>query len=379
MWDMKVNSSAAINLIAQQLSHGICPFWASLPCVPDFRKICPFRARLINVAENSNEKRKISYPNLIYFCHYGRQWVQEIFIFCIASTRLLGRHSTKCPHRVGNEFLLMRGRQNMHSWKCMCTAAWNFIEGRRLCTPGLKLRSSHGCFLVRTRVDRVAKLWRSVERDVNKTQNQRPSLADTPPSDVEGNLIRANDTTTTLYGRLLHCGTFPRCVMPLFAGSAQRQVTASTCLRSSRHMFRVSYTDRWVDFELNAHVSLTIYLSRAQATKLLVRRETFHSQGWLCELDPASGINPFCVLWQLVQFRATDVTSTLVTVTSAWESVTLLVHEAVRTRVRKTAHCIRHYSDKIASVREVVWYYGNITCVATVDFELKFSGISNAV
>ena len=276
----------------------------------------------------------------------------------------------------------MRGRQNMHSWKCMCTAAWNFIEGRRLCTPGLKLRSSHGCFLVRTSVDRVAKLWRSVERDVNKTQNQRPSLADTPPSDVEGNLIRAtraNGTSTTLYGRLLHCGTFPRCVMPLFAGSAQCQVTASTCLRSSRHMFRVSYTDRWVDFELNAHVSLTIYLSRAQATKLLVRRETFHSQGWLCELDPASGINPFCLLWQLVQFRATDVTSTLVTVTSAWESVTLLVHEAVRTRVRKTAHCIRHYSDKIASVREVVWYYGNITCVATVDFELKFSGISNAV
>jgi len=30
---MKVNSSAAINLIAQQLSFNICPFWASLPCV----------------------------------------------------------------------------------------------------------------------------------------------------------------------------------------------------------------------------------------------------------------------------------------------------------------------------------------------------------
>jgi len=35
---MKVNSSAAINLIAQQLSYNICPFWASLPYVPDFRK-----------------------------------------------------------------------------------------------------------------------------------------------------------------------------------------------------------------------------------------------------------------------------------------------------------------------------------------------------
>jgi len=34
---MKVNSSAAINLIAQQLSQSICPFWARLPYVPDFR------------------------------------------------------------------------------------------------------------------------------------------------------------------------------------------------------------------------------------------------------------------------------------------------------------------------------------------------------
>jgi len=36
---MKVNSSAAIKLIAQQLSQSICPFWASLPYVPNFRKI----------------------------------------------------------------------------------------------------------------------------------------------------------------------------------------------------------------------------------------------------------------------------------------------------------------------------------------------------
>jgi len=35
---MKVNSSAAINLIAQQLSQRICPFSASLPDMPDFRK-----------------------------------------------------------------------------------------------------------------------------------------------------------------------------------------------------------------------------------------------------------------------------------------------------------------------------------------------------
>jgi len=39
---MKVNSSGAINLSAQQLSESICPFWASLPYVPDFRKkFCP--------------------------------------------------------------------------------------------------------------------------------------------------------------------------------------------------------------------------------------------------------------------------------------------------------------------------------------------------
>jgi len=37
MWDMKVNSSGAINLIAQQLWQSICPFWASLPYVLDFR------------------------------------------------------------------------------------------------------------------------------------------------------------------------------------------------------------------------------------------------------------------------------------------------------------------------------------------------------
>jgi len=37
---MKVNSSAGIILIAQQLSKSICPFWASLPYVPDFR--CKF-------------------------------------------------------------------------------------------------------------------------------------------------------------------------------------------------------------------------------------------------------------------------------------------------------------------------------------------------
>jgi len=35
---MKVNSSVAIYLIAQQLSKGICPFCASLPYVLDFRK-----------------------------------------------------------------------------------------------------------------------------------------------------------------------------------------------------------------------------------------------------------------------------------------------------------------------------------------------------
>jgi len=35
---MKANTSAAINLIAQQLSLSICPFWASFPYVPDFRK-----------------------------------------------------------------------------------------------------------------------------------------------------------------------------------------------------------------------------------------------------------------------------------------------------------------------------------------------------
>ena len=38
MWDMKVNTSGAIDLSAQQLSESICPFWASLPDVPDFRK-----------------------------------------------------------------------------------------------------------------------------------------------------------------------------------------------------------------------------------------------------------------------------------------------------------------------------------------------------
>jgi len=38
MRDMKVNSSAAINLIAQQLSQSICPFWVSLPYLSDFRK-----------------------------------------------------------------------------------------------------------------------------------------------------------------------------------------------------------------------------------------------------------------------------------------------------------------------------------------------------
>ena len=35
---MKVKSSAAINVIARQLSQSICPFWASLPYVPDCRK-----------------------------------------------------------------------------------------------------------------------------------------------------------------------------------------------------------------------------------------------------------------------------------------------------------------------------------------------------
>jgi len=35
---MKVNNSAAINLIAQQLSQSICPFWASLPYLSDSRK-----------------------------------------------------------------------------------------------------------------------------------------------------------------------------------------------------------------------------------------------------------------------------------------------------------------------------------------------------
>jgi len=35
---MKVNSSAAINLIVQQLSKSIFPFWANLPYVPDYRK-----------------------------------------------------------------------------------------------------------------------------------------------------------------------------------------------------------------------------------------------------------------------------------------------------------------------------------------------------
>jgi len=64
---MKVNSSAAINLIAQQLSSSICPFWASLPYVPDFGKICSFWARLINLPEKSNENRNISCLNLIYF------------------------------------------------------------------------------------------------------------------------------------------------------------------------------------------------------------------------------------------------------------------------------------------------------------------------
>ena len=37
-WNMKVSSSAAINLIAQQLCWSICPFWACLPYVPGFRK-----------------------------------------------------------------------------------------------------------------------------------------------------------------------------------------------------------------------------------------------------------------------------------------------------------------------------------------------------
>jgi len=38
---MKANRSAAINLIAQQL-YSICPFWASLPYVPDCKKIAHF-------------------------------------------------------------------------------------------------------------------------------------------------------------------------------------------------------------------------------------------------------------------------------------------------------------------------------------------------
>jgi len=49
-------------------SLSICPFWACLPYVPDFRKkIAHFWARMINVAENCNENRKISCLNLIYF------------------------------------------------------------------------------------------------------------------------------------------------------------------------------------------------------------------------------------------------------------------------------------------------------------------------
>jgi len=35
---MKVNTSGAINLIARQLSQSICPLWASLPYVRNFRK-----------------------------------------------------------------------------------------------------------------------------------------------------------------------------------------------------------------------------------------------------------------------------------------------------------------------------------------------------
>jgi len=55
---MKVNSSAAINLIAQQLPLSICPFWA----------------RLINGAENCTENRKISCLNLIHFyCRWNHK------------------------------------------------------------------------------------------------------------------------------------------------------------------------------------------------------------------------------------------------------------------------------------------------------------------
>ena len=46
MWDMKVNSSAAINLIVQQLSWSIYPFWASLPYAPDFRKNLPILGKV---------------------------------------------------------------------------------------------------------------------------------------------------------------------------------------------------------------------------------------------------------------------------------------------------------------------------------------------
>jgi len=38
MLDVNVNSSAAINLITQQLSQSIRPFLGNLPYVPDFRE-----------------------------------------------------------------------------------------------------------------------------------------------------------------------------------------------------------------------------------------------------------------------------------------------------------------------------------------------------
>jgi len=46
MRDMKVNSIAAIKLIAQQLSQSICLFWASLPYVPDYRKYLPILGKV---------------------------------------------------------------------------------------------------------------------------------------------------------------------------------------------------------------------------------------------------------------------------------------------------------------------------------------------
>jgi len=44
---MKVHNSSAINLFAQQFLQSICPYWASLTDVPDFRKKFPISGKIV--------------------------------------------------------------------------------------------------------------------------------------------------------------------------------------------------------------------------------------------------------------------------------------------------------------------------------------------